>query len=90
VTNRFVAPLGDCTVDVRVPQLDTSRRVLHVAIIGRERIQGDPNELHISFTTMHPQAYTDSIVRSNLHLCGYVTDQNDRRAVLHVGVKYAD
>lgn len=88
VGNGFPTPYGDCTVGVVFNDLDSSRRVISIDVVSIEALSGAQTDFKITKTEMHPSAYDNAAVRKNLHLCGYVKEIKDRRAILQLGVRY--
>jgi hypothetical protein len=86
----FPTPNGDCSVSIRADELSATREVESIRVIGVEPILGEATAAAFSITKteMHPSAYTDSTVRKNLLLCGYVKSIQDRRAILKLRASY--
>jgi hypothetical protein len=87
VGNGFPTPNGDCVVHIKANEINDAGVVDRITVLGLDQIVGLPTEFTITKTEMHP-AYPASIVRKNLHLCGYVPNTQDRRAIVKLRVAY--
>lgn len=90
VGTAFPTPFGDCTVAFRVEDLNTSHKVDRITVQGIQGLTAgaEPSAFTITKAEIHPSAYTNPAVRTNLQLCGYVTDTQDRRAVVRLLITY--
>ena len=90
VGKAFPTGYGDCSVHLRVENLDTNHAVDQIAVQGIQAIVGnvEPTTFTITKVELHPNAYTNAAVRKNLYVCGHVIDTQDRRAVVRLLVTY--